>query len=122
MTEARRIINSWDQIMASGGTGVMIVPSTITTSRANYTPATAWRIIRYVKGRQMITDQNAPWYHHGCKAFSFSLHGSKKNAVLAAQAWVKEQGWQDGPWVRNRQGDYVAADVNKQFPIPKVLK
>ena len=117
--DRRRIVNTWDQIMAAGGTGVFISAVSVTTSRAAKTPATDWVVIRLVDGREVATDRQAAWYHNKHKAFSFSCHGDKVKALAAAKAWVANQGWYDGNWVRNRMGDFLPAEINKQFPIEK---
>lgn len=113
------VVNSYEQIIASGGTGVVIAPTTITTSRAEYTPATDWVVIHYVDGKEVPTNQKAPWYFHGRKAFSFSGREEKKTALASAQAWAAVQLGVTGEWKRNTHGDYVQADIQKRFPIKR---
>lgn len=114
-----KIINTFDQLVAAGG-GVAIVPTTIGTSRAEKQVATHWLVIRVVNGKLVDTDPKAAWYFHGRKAFGwFAGTKEKANALKTAQAWILKTYGINGPWTRNRLGDYVPTIVNKTFPIPK---
>lgn len=80
-----------------------------------------WTVYRInAQGKEVITDQNASWYHYGRKWFAppnGKFHEREKAALADAIKWVAEQGWYTGEWAKNRQGDYVPAEVQKKFPI-----
>lgn len=69
------------------------------------------------------TAPDAPWYDYGCKTFSLFGHGNgeqvhakrKAAALKAAQEWAAQYGVTE--WAKNRQGDYVAKEVNDKFPL-----
>lgn len=119
LKEPVRLINTFDQLCAAGG-GVAISPSSSSTSRAAYTPATAWLVWRVVNKKTVVTDPKAAWYNHGMKAFNFIE--SKQAALAQAKAWVRDKFGEQGPWVRNRMGDVVPVRINKAFPLPKLEK
>jgi hypothetical protein len=111
----QRIINTYDQLRAAGG-GVAICyhPAESRACR----PA-GWGVIRVHRGKLVITDPHAHWSEHGIKTFTCYNRQTKIDARLNAIAWVKAQGWYAGPWVGNRLRDYVPAEINTRFPIPR---
>lgn len=115
----KQIINTYDQLRANGG-GVAIVVSYggIRDRHVN-----GWKIFRLNhEGKQVTTDKNAHWSDNNMKWFSTfnhmgTFHNKRKAALLEAQKWVQQQGWYDGPWERNGQGDFVPEAVQKQFRL-----
>lgn len=107
------IINTWGQIVAAGGgVGIFFRP----TSSGRVSTTAAFRVIRIdARGKEIPTDPAAAWYNHGRKTFLAFV--DKPAALAAAQAWVAAQGWYDGPWARNRTGDYLPADIHRRFPL-----
>jgi len=118
-SQVQRVVNTHDQLIAMGG-GVAIVVSH-GGARTDYVDG--FLVYRVVGGRAVVTDPDTAWYHHGRKWFSNSAyrneghHKAQAKAALDAQRWVREQGWYDGPWVRNGQRDWVPDEVNRLFPI-----
>lgn len=118
---SREIRNTHDQLMAAGG-GVAIMPA-YTGTRTMY--RNGWVVYRLAaNGKQIVTDPKAHWADYGKKWFSESLQPNRATvkearaaALETAKKWIAEQGWYDGEWKRNRQRDYVPADINKRFPI-----
>jgi len=109
------VTNTWEQLHKSGGS-VAIVPAMMP---GRQTRQCGWAVLRVnADGKQLVTDKHAAWYDHYKKTFS-DFGRTRAAALLAAQAWVKEKGWYDGPWVRNRARDYVPELVNRRFPIRK---
>lgn len=109
----RRIVNTWDQIIAAGGTGLAIF-YLANTGRGSV--RSRWHVWRLVNGREVATHPGASWYDYGRK--TFVLFGrTRKEALQEAIAWTEEQyGPQD--FVRNRMGDYVPRAINAAHPIP----
>ena len=108
-------VNTFEQLVAAGG-GVAI-GTAYAPGRQQY--ACGWRVWRVVNGRSVRTDdrKDAPWYYHGDRVFSYGFGTDKATALAQARAWVKDQGWYDGPWVRNRFGDWLPTDIHKRFPL-----
>lgn len=109
------ITNTHDQLVASNG-GVAITPAQTQGRSPRFYGWTVYRID--AKGREVVTDCNAAWYNYGRKTFSATMKG-RMESLQEAKEWVAAQGWYDGKWVRNRMFDYVPADVNKRFPLPR---
>jgi hypothetical protein len=71
------------------------------------------------------TDPKAAWYDYGQKTFRLFGRSEtdtaerKAAALFEAQQWVAQTYGYTGEWKRNRMGDYVPADIQKQWPIPK---
>lgn len=108
------ICNTWGQLVAAGG-GVGIFFKPRDTGRGG--SGACFRVIRIgADGLEIPTDPKAPWYNHGRKTF-LPFGSSKAESLAAAQAWVKAQGWYDGPWLRNRMGDYLPAEIHTRFPL-----
>lgn len=113
-----RIINTWDQIKTAGG-GLFICwqsgHGVIGSSYAVY--------LIDEKGKEIRTDKSptAPWYEHGRKSFPAYGRENKKKALEEAKAWVAENYPNIAPkeWAKNRLGEFVDAEINKKFPIPK---
>lgn len=116
-----RIVNTHCQLTANGG-GVAIMPS---YGGARTSHVNGWLIYRVgARGKQIPTDPDAHWSQYGRKWFSNrnhkgTFHQRQAAALEDAKRWIAEQGWYDGEWKRNRQRDYVPAEINKRFPIPK---
>jgi hypothetical protein len=111
-------INTFEQLVKSGG-GIAILFYR-DTSRERGGRGAKFAVIRVnAKGQQLITDRNAHWTDYGKKAFHVGLGVKKPEALAEAQAWVRDIYGIAGPWVRNRMGDYVLAEVNARFPLPK---
>lgn len=110
----REIINTFDQLRAAGG-GVAISTAYLPGQSVHPYGWSVWRV--NAKGKQVVTDPDAPWYAYGSRVFSFS--GDKKAALEAAKAWAAEQFGEQGPWKRNRMHDYVPERIFKQFPIER---
>jgi hypothetical protein len=113
------IINTWGQLVAAGG-GVGIFSTPTSSGRVSTSPK--FQVIRITaQGREIPTDprppDQRPWYDHGRKTFLPFAYNDKAKALAAAQAWVAEQGWYDGPWARNRMGDYLPTNIHKRFPL-----
>lgn len=111
----QEVVNTWDQLVNSGG-GIAIVPARMPGRQSHQN---GWAVFRVnEKGQQLVTDKKAAWFNHGKMTFS-EFTTSRAAALLEAQAWIKERYGIDGPWVRNRQRDYVLATVNQQYPLRK---
>jgi hypothetical protein len=109
-----RVINTHDQLVRSGG-GIAIVPAMMPGRRPHQN---GWGVYRVnADGKQLITDKKAAWYDHCRKTFS-EFGCSREDALKEAQEWVKATYGEEGPWVRNRQKDWVPERVNSAFPIP----
>lgn len=65
------------------------------------------------------TDGDAAQEDYGMKVFLIHGRGQVKSRLEEAQAWVKEIYKEEGPWVRNRRGDYVPRRINQKFPLRK---
>lgn len=123
--EARRVVNTWEQ-MRLAGTSVAIVKS-YGGIREKY--VSGWHVLRFVNGVHVPSGKKQEGYHpdnpHHDKAFSSfgprdkSFGERQQIALAAAVKWVKAQGWYDGEWVGNAQGDKVPVAVNKQWPIKR---
>lgn len=111
------VINTYDQLVRAGG-GVAILPSYTGTRTQYFYGWAIWRI--GPNGKTIVTDPKAHWQEKGKKVFSAGL--DKMAALETAKTWIKEQGWYDGKWARNRMRDYVPKDVNKRFPLRKDSK
>lgn len=129
MASTERLVNTFDQLCRSGG-GVAICPGTSAIRGPG--PYTHWSLLRVVNGQSVETDSKSAWYHHGAKVFYFMKMSrqdgdaqkltnlqAKAAALTAAQAYVAKHFGYTGAWVRNRMGDYVPVDVNRQFTLPK---
>jgi hypothetical protein len=123
MDEPRRIINTYDQMKAAGGDGVAIC---VAHSGGRGSFVSGWHVVRFVRGKTVATDPDAAYYHDKQKWFSLvgssgrdGFVAARAAALAQAQAWVKAQGWYDGEWKRNAMGDFVPADVQRQFPIKR---
>ena len=119
------IINTYDQIMASGGTGILIVWFSDKRTGNKYS------VMLYRDGKELPTNPSAPWFDHGRKTFSpfnatsgNNLREDKAWALKQAQDWIAANYPDLAPkeWAKNRMGDYISADINKKFPIPKRAK
>jgi len=107
---ARRIINTYDQLVAAGG-GVAI----------SYQPSdrmavAGWRVFRVANGKIVATDPKAHFLDHGQKTFTCSRN-DKAAQFTAAKAWVAATYGEHGPWKMNAMRDYVPERIQKQFPI-----
>lgn len=115
MAAVKEVCNTWEQLVNAGG-GVAITKA-YNVGRGEY--RTGWNVLRInSEGQERITDPEAAWYHHGQKHFS-SFDCSLAEALDKAKRWVNENIVPVETWARNRHGDYVPAEVNKQFPIRK---
>ena len=111
------IVNTHGQLVAAGG-GIAILFYR-DCSRERGGRGAHYAIYRMnAEGQQLVTDRNAHWMDHGKKTF-YVFGTTKPEALAAAQAWVLATYGIAGPWVRNRMGDYVLAEVNARFPLPK---
>lgn len=119
------IINTYDQLKAAHAAGfatrlaISISYSAPDKSNSRDVSVANWSV--YSPFFQ--TEPAAPWYDYGCKTFALEIndlpHRERKAAALkAAMAWATER-WLITEWVKNRQGDYVAKEINDNFPIPK---
>jgi len=111
--------NTYDQLRHAGG-GVAISLNYGGTRQYYVYGYEVWRI--GPKGEKIVTDPDASWFNYGKKVFrgeGDNFHARQRDALAKAQAWVAEQGWYNGPWVRNRLRDYVPEEINKRFPIKK---
>ena len=109
------VINTWDQLVAAGG-GVAV------SYRAAHDRACVparWVVFRVdANGHGVKTDPGAHWTDNGCKTFSCHSRETKKMAEAAALAWATEH-YGVTAWDKNRMRDWVPADIEARFPIPK---
>jgi len=121
----REIINTHDQLIAFGG-GVALLKAHGGIRTKYVSGVLVYRV--NAKGHEVVTDPKAAWYHYHRKHFSNFLNREgtfperQRMAEDAAKQWVAEQGWYDGPWVRNGFGDLVPEVVQKQFPLKRKRK
>jgi hypothetical protein len=114
----RGIVNTWDQVMAAGGTGVVISYRPYQHRAPGSGPK--WRVWRLVEGEVVVTDPKAAWYNYGQMTFPchYPLATGKKAALVEAIAWAEATyGKQD--FVRNRMGDYLPRAINAAHPLRK---
>lgn len=122
MVTGRAIINTYDQLNAAVASGfdkrlaISIGYSAPDRSNSRDVSVAKWSVFSpFFK-----TNPSAAWYDYGCKTFSLSFNGAphreRKGAALkAAMEWAARYGVTE--WAKNRQGDYVAKDINDNFPI-----
>jgi hypothetical protein len=123
----REIINTYEQLVAAVGSGfdkrkaVSISYPAPDRSNSRDVSVSKWSVFSpFFK-----TDPEAAWYDYGCKIFSLRFggdtHHERKQAALKA---AMERAVQYGvtEWAKNRRGDYVAKDINDNFPIRKERK
>lgn len=111
--------NTFDQLRkAGGGIAIMKNWSGLRTLYVN-----GYSVFRVgEKGQEVPTNPHAHWYDRGRKVFtSFGKKGTfaqrQLQAFEEARAWVAKTYGEQGPWVRNRMGDYLPARIHKQFPL-----
>jgi|SRR6185503_2193332 len=121
-TTTREIINTYEQLRAAVASGfdkrmaVSISYSSPDRSNSRDVSVAKWSVFSpFFK-----TDPDAAWYDYGCKTFSLRFggethHQRKTNALKVAMEWAARYGVID--WTKNRLGDYVAKDINDNFPI-----
>lgn len=120
-----RIINTHEQLKAAVAAGFdkrkAVAISYHSPDRSNSRDVSVmhWRIFSPF----FNTNPDAPWCDNGCETFSLGFkngtHKERKDATLSdATAWAAEQ-YGVTRWVKNRLGDYVAKEINDNFPIPK---
>lgn len=110
------ILNTHDQLTVAGG-GVAITRRA-GNGRACVNPA--FQVYRVnAAGKQLMTDPEAAWYDNFCKTFTFIGRPDVKAALEAAKAWCAARYKLEGPWVRNRIGDYVTESMNGHYPISR---
>jgi len=115
MTE---ICNTHGQLVAAGG-GIAIMPAYVGT-RTEY--RSGWKVYRVdAAGARIATDPTAHWTDYGCKRFHES-DKTRAEALEEAKRWCAETYGEQGPWVRNRMGDYLPARIHKAYPLRKRTK
>lgn len=118
-----RLINTHDQLKAAVAAGLdkrkAVAISYHSPDRSNVRDISVMKWSVWSPFFQANPD--AAWYDHGCKTFGLGLSGTHKErkdaALKAAMDWAAKYGVI--AWAKNRQGDYVAKEVNDKFPIPK---
>ena len=118
----REIINTYDQLRRAGG-GIAIIAQ---HGGIRETYVDGWLILRLdAKGQKLITDKDAAWYHNGLRwihadrAKYSNWHDRQRAALELAQEWVAGAYGEQGPWKRNRMGDYLPERIAVQFPLRK---
>lgn len=119
MAEPRRLINTWDQLVAAGGgVGIFTAHTEGRSSRA-----CGWAVYRVgADGKEIATAAGTPWYEHNRKTFYWSTQNPKLDALEEVKAWIAEHLGERGPWKRNARRDYVPERIAKQFPIRRPKK
>lgn len=130
----RDVINTHDQLIRWKEAGMHKRPVAIMVYHASFGRSNhrdGWCVYSpWAK----TSDTVEPWYHHGDKHFNRFLvkaadlpdaltrrqigPARDKAALVLAMQWADHK---YGPfdWVRNRMGDYVPAELNKAFPLPR---
>lgn len=119
MAEPRRLINTWDQLVAAGGgVGIFTAHTAGRSSRA-----CGWAVYRVgADGKEIPTAIGTPWYEHKRKTFYWRQQKTKFDTLEEIKAWIAENLGEPGPWKLNAVRDYVPERIAKQFPIPRKPK
>lgn len=116
----RRLINTHDQLKAAHAAGrdqrsCVAIGYAVNGGRS-VLPAW-WK----VWSPFFETNPDSAWYEYGGKTFTMGTgetHKERKAAALkTAQEWAVQFGVIE--WAKNRAGNYVPAEVQKRFPLPK---
>lgn len=134
---AAHIVNTHHQITAAADTGLLDLSRAVAIVASH-----AWTSSATRDGSQdgwilyspfFKTDPKAAWYHHGQLFFGFhktaislppaasraAERKARKQASLDAAIAYCAQAYGHHDWARNRMGDWVPAEVEATFPIPK---
>lgn len=109
------IINTHDQLVAAGR-GIALIYHTVHPRDCS---VRKWSVYAVMNGKVVRTKSDAPWYDYGQQTFLVGFGLTRMQVLEKAKQWVATNYAEDGPWVRNRMGDYVPKRINDQFPIPK---
>lgn len=120
MTTTPRIINTYDQLMAAMRAGHKWPYALCREYVGHRTPYFyGWKVYHPTKATDPSKSTSlSRGYRTFSRVGAASSDRMGREALAAAQQWVADTYGYSGLWKRNRMGDYVPADIQKQWPIP----
>lgn len=116
------VINTWHQLKAAVAAGYRMAIS-ISYHHPDHSNSRDISTYKWSVWSPLFkTDADAAWYDNNAKVFLLTGNEAHKirkaNALERAKKWAAEQ-YGVTEWAKNRLGDYVAKEINDNFPILK---